>query len=257
MYLALCGFSSVCVTRNHASHSISRQLVIRICGSRASSWHNVFCSLFVCALHCECAAPPARAFEASLFYPNLNPSTPSASLPSSTVLCKPLFQEAAPATTHQQTQCNFQDHQIIAALLEQCSNLEQPPPPQPAAATAEAGIGGFDWLRLTWTFKKHGLGQLGIGHVRYGVEKLLYVTRCFFCGKSIFKKGCFAFTAPVLCRHPDWRKRCAGQPASGGYWNWGWSGRSRCIMPNLDGSQQGGSVVGWMRLLIMSLFYVH
>ena len=87
---------------------------------------------------------------------------------------QPLFQEAAPATTHQQTQCNFQDHQIIAALLEQCSNLEQPPPPQPAAATAEAGIGGFDWLRLTWTFKKHGLGQLGIGHVRYGVEKLLY-----------------------------------------------------------------------------------
>lgn len=117
-----------------------------------------------------------------------------------------LFQEAPPATTHQQTQCNFQDHQIIAELLEQCSNLEQPPPPQPAAATAEAGIGGFDWLRLTWTFKKHGLGQLGIGHVHYGVEKLSHAifSEMFFLAKvSIFKKDCFAFTAPVLCRHPN------------------------------------------------------
>ena len=77
----VCECVCVCVTRNHASHSICRQLVIRICGSRASSWHNVFCSLFVCALHCECAAPPARAFEASLFYPNLNPSTPQHPFP--------------------------------------------------------------------------------------------------------------------------------------------------------------------------------
>ena len=69
----------VCVfhTESRESFDLQATIVIRICGSRAtgSSWHHVFCSLFVCALHCECAAPPAWAFEASLFCPNLNPST--------------------------------------------------------------------------------------------------------------------------------------------------------------------------------------